>query len=214
MTVEKARSRLRWTCTKRHDRADEGRDDADADQQGLDDVDLGAEHRSEDRPVHACGCVQAELDHHAREEHADGRRRDSVSVGQPEVERYDGALDEEAEHDQDERHDDQAVEVTGRQRPTDRRQVQRTGAGVQQCDAREDHERADAVGDGEVQRSLERARFLGLVAGEAVGGDAHQLEVHEHVEQVAAQAEGAHRSQEHEHQASGRARRPRRSTAR
>ena len=80
----------------------------------------------------------------------------------------------------------------------DRRQVQRAGAGVQQGDARQDHQRADAVRHGEVERALQRSGFLGLVAREPVGGDAHQLEEDEHVEQVAAQAEPAHRRQEHE----------------
>ena len=123
-----------------------------------------------------------------------------MGVGEPKVERDDGAFHEEAEHDEDERHDDQPVEAVGGQTATDRRQVQRTGARVQQGDAGQDHQRADAVGDGEVERSLQRSGFLGLVPGQPVRGHAHQLEVHEHVEQVAAEAETADGGEEHEQQ--------------
>ena len=96
----------------------------------------GLEGRSEDRPVHASGGIEAELDHHAGEEQADRRRRDGVGVGEPEVERDDRALDEEPEHDEDERHDDQAVGAARGEGTTDRGQVQRAGARVEQGDAR------------------------------------------------------------------------------
>src|SRR6185312_15377999 len=59
---------------------------------------------------------------------------------------------------------------------------------------------AHAVGDGEVECPLDRAAFLGTVGGQRVGGDAHQLEPDEQVEDVTGQAEAGHAREEREHQ--------------
>ena len=123
-----------------------------------------------------------------------------MGVGEPEVERDHRALDEEAEHDEHEGDDDEAVDALLGQGAADGGQVQGAGSGVQQGDARQHHQRTDAVRDGEVEGALQRARFLRLVARERVGGDAHQLEVDEHVEQVAGEAEPADGGEEHEQQ--------------
>ena len=87
---------------ERHDRADHDRGDTAADEHEPELV-LGVAHscRSlEDGPVQAGGAVEPELDHDPGEQHTDRRGGDGVGVGQPEVERNDGRLDEEAAQQQ------------------------------------------------------------------------------------------------------------------
>ena len=87
----------------------------------------GGEHR----PVDARDGVEPELHHHAREEDADRDRRHGVGVGQPEVQRHGRRLDEEADRDEQQRHDHQQVGGVAGQRLADLGQVERAGARVQ-----------------------------------------------------------------------------------
>jgi hypothetical protein len=64
---------------------------------------------AERRPVHAGDPVHAEFHHPAGEQHADRGGRDRVRVRQPEVERHDRALDQQAGDDQQEGHHDEPV---------------------------------------------------------------------------------------------------------
>ena len=71
----------------------------------------------------------------------------------------------------------------------------------------------DAVRHREVERPLQRPGLLDLVGGQRVGGDAHQLEEDEQVEEVAREREAASRRRGTAASARGRAARPRRSSA-
>ncbi len=82
----------------------------------------------------------------------------------------------------------------------DLRHVQRAGAAVDQRDAGQRQVGANAVGDREVQRSLQRPAFLRPVGGQRVGRHAHQLEPDKQVEDVAGEAEPGHARQEDQHQ--------------
>ena len=131
---------------------------------------------------------------------AAGVGRDGVGVGEPEVERDDRGLDEEAGRDQRERRHNEFVAGLLRERLADLGEIQRAGAAVEQRDAEQDHHRADAVGHREGQRALQRGGALDPVRRERVRGHAHQLEEHEHVEQVAGQREAGQRAEEDEDQ--------------
>jgi hypothetical protein len=81
-----------------------------------------------------------------------------VRVGEPEVERDDRGLDEEAAGDERERgHDEAVVAAAERQPLADLREVERVGPAVEERDPRQDEERAERVRDGDVERALERA---------------------------------------------------------
>ncbi len=145
--------------------------------------------------------VQTQLAHRRREQEAHGRGGDGVRVGEPEVERHDRApwskkptvISVNAPIDE-------AVGFLAGERLSDLRHVQRARARVDQRDAREDQERADAVRHGEVQRAGERSLLLDVVGGQRVGRDAHELEEDEQVEQVAGQREPHRAREEQEHQ--------------
>ena len=108
------------------------------------------------------GGIQAELHHHTREEHADRGRGDGMGVGEPKVERDDGALHEEAEHDEDEPTTTSPSKPSaGRPRPIAARFSAPVGAYSRACRTAPSARRR--FGDGEVQRSLQRSGFLGLV---------------------------------------------------
>ena len=81
-----------------HHGTDEGSHDADHDEQRPHVGHVQIEGGREDGPVRTRRGEEAELDHHAGEQHAHRRRRDGVGVGEPEVERDDGALDETTEN--------------------------------------------------------------------------------------------------------------------
>ena len=110
------------------------------------------------------------------------------------------ALDQPSGDDEHERHHDQAVRPVPGEVLADLGHVERAGAAVDDGDPGQGQVGADAVGDGEVQRALDRAAFLGPVGGQRVGRHAHQLEPDEHVEDVAGQAEPGHARQERQHQ--------------
>jgi hypothetical protein len=154
----------------------------------------------EHRPVDAGDRVQAQLRHHAGEQHPDRDRRQRVGVREPEVERHHRRLDEEPDHQQQERDHHQPVGRGRGQRLAELGEVQGAGAAVEQGDAGEHEEGPDRVGHREVERAPQRAGVFGVVAGKGVGGDAEQLVEHEHVEQVAAQAEADDGRQEDQHQ--------------
>ena len=105
---------------------------AERDQDRAQRVGVRAERAGEDRPVEARDGVDAELDHDAREEDADGRRRDRVRVGQPEVQRHGGGLGKKAEEQQRHRDDHERVDVVAVERGADLGHVERPGARVQQ----------------------------------------------------------------------------------
>ena len=84
--------------------------------------------------------------------------------------------------------------------PADLGHVQRAGAAVDEGDAGQRQVGAHAVGDGEVQRALQRPAFFRPVGGQRVGRHAHQLEPDEQVEDVAGEAEADHARQEGQHQ--------------
>ena len=98
------------------------------------DVGARANGAVEDRPVDARDREQAELDHHAREEHAHRRRRDGVRVGEPEVERHDRRLDQEADEEQRQRDDHEPPAAAPRERAADLGEVERAGARVEERD--------------------------------------------------------------------------------
>lgn len=79
-------------------------------------------------------------------------------------------------------------------------EVERAGARVEQADSEQDQVGAEGVGDREVERLLQRLELLDIEARERVGGDAHQLEPDEHVEEVAGECKASHGAAEHEHQ--------------
>jgi hypothetical protein len=116
------------------------------------------------------------------------------------VQRHDGRLGQEPEEQQHERDDHERVGVVAVERRADLRHVQRTGAGVQQCDGDEHRVAAEAVRDREVDRALDRRALLDPVGGERVRDGAHQLEEHDQVEQVAGRAEADHPGHEQQHQ--------------
>ncbi len=154
----------------------------------------------EDRPVDPGDPVQPQFHHHAGEQHADRGRRDRVGVREPEVERHDRALDQQSGDDQEKGDDHQPVRRMLRDRYADLRHVQRPGPPVDQPDAGQRQVGPDAVGDGEVERALDRPAFLRPVGGQRVGRHPHQLEPHEQVEQVPGEAEPGDARQEDQHQ--------------
>jgi hypothetical protein len=164
---------------------DERRQHPRADQDRTHPLRVWPERAGEDGEVHARKAVDAELAHRPGEQQTGGRQGHRVGVGEPEVERNDRRLDEEAGGDQRERDDHQAVGRRPRQRLACLSQVERPGAPVEQRDPGQKQERPDDVGDREVERSLDRLGLVDLVAGERERGDAHQLEKDEHVEEVA-----------------------------
>ena len=143
-----------------------------------------------------------------------GVGRDRVRVGQPEMEGHDRALDQEARDDEDEGDHDQPVGPGPGDVPADLGHVQRAGAPVDEGDARQRQVSADAVGDGEVQRALERPAFFRPVGGQGIGRHAHELEPDEQVEDVAGEAEADHARQEGQHERRGSRWPPARSNAR
>jgi hypothetical protein len=158
------------------------------------------ERLTEQRPVDPGDPVQPQFHHHAGEQHADRGRRDRVGVREPEVERHDRALDQQARDDQEEGDDHQPVRRVLRDRHADLGHVQRSGPPVDQRDAGQRQVGPDAVGDGEVERALDRPAFLRPVGGQRVGRHPHQLEPHEQVEQVPGEAESGDAGQEGQHQ--------------
>src|SRR6202012_2152005 len=78
--------------------------------------------------------------------------------------------------------------------------VQGAAAAVDERDPGQRQVGADAVGDGEVERALDRAALFRAVRGQRVGGNAHQLEPHEQVEHVPGEAEPGHAREERQHQ--------------
>ena len=159
-----------------------------------------AEALAEDRPVDPRDAIQRELDHDAGEQYAYGCGRHCMRVGEPEVERNDGALDQQARDDQHERHHDEPVGPVPGDVRADLRHVQRASAPVDQGDARQRQVGPDAVGNREVQRALNRAALIGAVRGQRVGDHAHGLEPDEHVKDIAGQAKADHAGQERQHE--------------
>ena len=139
---------------------------------------------------------QAELDHRAGEEHADRRRRDGVRVGEPEVERHDRRLHQEADEEQRERDDDEAVGAGPSSVPPDLREVERARARVEERDPDQDQVRADACSTiAKLIAPCSGPSSSTLKPASAYAGDAHQLEPDEHVEEVAREREAAHAPQ-------------------
>jgi hypothetical protein len=161
---------------------------------------MGAERTGEHRPVQARDGVHTQLGHHAGEQDADRDRRDRVRIGRPEVHGHGGGLGEEADEQQRHGHDDESVGSVTVERCADLGQVERAGARIEQRDPDEDRVGRHAVGDGEVDRALDRPALFDPVRGQRVRHRTHQLEEHDEVEQVAGQAERDHRCEEHEHQ--------------
>ncbi len=58
---------------------------------------------------------------------------------------------------------------------------------------------AERIGDREIERAFERA-FAQRIGGEREGGDAHQLEPDEQIEQIVGQAEADDRREEQQHE--------------
>ena len=191
---------LEVVLPERHHRSQERRQHAEADQHRAQPFDVRRQRRLEDGDVDAGDGVDAEVAHHAGEHDRRRGRGDGVGICQPEVERHDRRLDEKAARDQREGHDHEPVAGTGRERLADLREVQRTGAPVEQRDPEQDHDRAHAVGHRERQRALQRCRPPDPVRGERVGRDAHQLEEDEHVEQVAGEREADQRAEKDQDQ--------------
>ena len=131
------------------------------------------ERLAEHRPVDPGDPVQAEFHHHAGEQHADRRRRHRVRVREPEMERHDGTLDQQARDDQQERYRHQPVGRVTADVHADLGHVERPGAGVDQADAAQHQVGAHAVGDGEGERALDRPAFFRAVGGQRVGRHAH-----------------------------------------
>jgi len=117
------------------------------------------------------------------------------------VKRHHRRLGEKSGEQQAHRHDDERVCAMAVERRADLGHVERARACIQHAQGDEHHVAGDAVGDREVDRTLDRRALLDPVGGECVGHRAHQLEEHDQVEQVAGQAEAGHRRQEHQHQA-------------
>jgi hypothetical protein len=142
----------------------------------------------------------AELAHRARQHDADRRRRDGVGVGEPEVERHDRRLHQEAAREERQRHHHEAVDVAVVEHVPGLRDVQRTRARVDQRDPDHRQERPDRVRHREVQRALQRRALVDVDPGERERRDAHQLEEDEQVEQVARETEADHAGEEDERQ--------------
>ena len=123
-----------------------------------------AERTGEDRPIQPRDGVHTELGHHAGEQDAHGRGRHGVGVGKPEVNRHRGGLGQKAEEQQHHRHHRERVRTMTVERGADLGHVERPGPGVEQRDPDEDRVGADAVGDREVDRALDRCPLLDLVA--------------------------------------------------
>ena len=132
--------------------------------------------------------------------HADWRRGDRVGIGQPEVEGHNRSLDQESGDDEDEGDHDQPVWPGAGDGGADLGHVQRPGAPIDDGDAGQRQVGAHAVGDGEVQGTLQRPAFFGPVGGEGVGRHPHQLEPDEEIEDVAGEAEADHARQEGQHE--------------
>ena len=94
------------------------------------------------------------------------------------------------------------------------REIERADAGIDQPDAAQHQVAADAVGDGEVERALQRRDCSARYAGQREGGDAHHLEPDEQVEQIVGQQKPIMAGQEHQHQNVEMRARPRRSSPR
>ncbi|GAA3076978.1 hypothetical protein GCM10020000_73150 [Streptomyces olivoverticillatus] len=116
-----------------------------------------------------------------------------MRVRQPEVEGDGRGLDQQPGEDQHERGEDQGVPPGCRvQLPSGLRHAEFAGARVQQADAQQRGVAAEGVDEAEVQCALYGPGLLDPVAGEGVADDAHQLEEHEGVEEVAGEREAAH----------------------
>jgi hypothetical protein len=187
------------TLAETEQRAHDGGEQPEGQERGGDDGPV-PERLAEHRPVHPRDAVEPEFHHDAGEQHADRGRGHRVGVGEPEVERHDRALDQQAGDDQHERHHHEAVRPVPRDVLADLGHVQRAGAAVDQRDTGQRQVGAHAVGDREVQCALERTAFLRPVGGQCVGRDAHQLKPHEQVEDVPGEAEPGHAGQKRQHQ--------------
>jgi hypothetical protein len=130
-----------------------------------------------------------------------------VRVGKPEVKRHDRRLHHETHRDQRERDHKQSVRMMRLETLAQLGEVEGSCLAVDESSSEQDHVRADRVRDREVERSLQRSELFRLIAGERVGGNAHDLEEDEHVEEVAAERESGHSAEEHEHEDAVQARR-------
>ena len=83
-----------------HQAADEDGGRGKGEQDAAEGGGVRGEGLGEDDAVQAGDGIEAELHHEAAEEHAHRGGRDGMGVGQPEVERDDGALDEKATDEQ------------------------------------------------------------------------------------------------------------------
>jgi len=77
------------------------------------------------------------------------------------------------------------------------RHVECAGDGVQQRNARENNEAGDAIGDSEVEGSLQRCRFGNFETAQCESCNAHQLKNNEQVKKISGEREAGHRSQKH-----------------
>lgn len=111
-----------------------------------------------------------------------------MRVVEPEVERHHRGLDQESGDHQRERGDDERVGPAG-QRRRELREAEPAGARVEDPDPGQREVGAEGVDDAERERALHGRRVLDLESGQGVGDRPHQLEEHEHVEQVLGQGE-------------------------
>jgi hypothetical protein len=197
--MRKRQHPLEMALAEAHDGAHQRRQRPRADQDRLERL-LAAQRAREHGPVDAGECVEPELAHRRRQQQADRGGGHRVGVREPEVEGHHRRLHEEADRHQRERHHDEPVGRLPGERVPDLGHVERPGAPVEQRDAGEYQEGADAVRDREVEGSLERPLLLDVVGHERVRRHAQDLEEDEQVEQIARVAEAQHRGEEHEHQ--------------